>query len=117
MANLVPSYHEKVFVAVPGFKHPHYRVWFTSRKAFQDYTAGRPGIVLPGTTLQGFVRVMKSPTGCSPKWFLFDTENGTLNGRRYLWEFGTRREAREHKKLQNSDPNNVKLVGPFQYIG
>ena len=116
MVNLVPSYHKKVFVTVPGFKHSHYRVWFTSRQAFQDYIESRPWIVLPGTTLQGFIRVMKAP-GCSPTWFLFDTENGTPDGHRYLWEFKTRREAREHKRLQHSNPNLVKLVGPFRYIG
>lgn len=47
-------------------------------------------------------------------WILLDTANGDGVSRGYVWWFRTRQDAIEHRKWQNSNPNNARLVGPYR---
>lgn len=48
-------------------------------------------------------------------WILIDRDNGHEGSRRYLWWFETRQQAIDHRKTQNANPRNARVIGPYRF--
>jgi hypothetical protein len=49
------------------------------------------------------------------EWLLLDRDNGNPEtGRGWVRVFKTRKAARDHKRKQNANPNNARVIGPWR---
>jgi hypothetical protein len=97
----------------------YYRGWTTrnyAREDLRDYR-GRPHKCpcCHKDTLNPLSREMylytRSSTGRA--WVLFDMSNSN-GAKAYVWVFSSRGVALDHMTLQNENPNNARLVGPYR---
>ena len=51
-----------------------------------------------------------------PIWLVFDTSNGHAAGRRYVWWFDSRDDAREHMRQQRERARSAGLAGPVKFV-
>jgi len=49
-------------------------------------------------------------------WILIDESNGHSGARTYFWVFGTKKEARNHKREQSKKEFGAKLSKPIKVI-
>ena len=51
-----------------------------------------------------------------PIWLVFDLCNGHAPGKRYVWWFDTRKDARDHIAWQRRDKRHAELAGPVKFV-